>query len=147
VLKVKNILIYIGLVGVGIFALQGIYKNARAISKDRKTKIRINEIMKEDGVGYEKAKEKLILEKLTSLKQFKVDSKTLKIGEQVLNRGNNVSFNTAEYGIIEGEFLGVSNANAVGYTINIIVAKKVDNELFVAPIEVIDVPSLIVYEG
>lgn len=89
-------------------------------------------------------KNKIISDKIAEL--YKVDKKHATIGEINIEQGDRITFQTEEFGFVVGEFIGLKNSNAQGYTSHFII-KRTDNTIISAPIEIIEEDTLTVYKS
>jgi hypothetical protein len=136
-----TIVLAISIVGAVFVVKEFILKKKRF---KKKMNTQIEEEMKQSVVSYEKAKDNVLIKKLADAMKVDEDSYAMD-GGKIVKQGNGVSFTTAKYGFITGEFIGVKKCQAKGFTVSLIVKLK-DGQILQAPVEHIDTNTIMSYE-
>lgn len=106
-----SLTVFLVVEGRRIFNFFSIIKN-----KDENMRInkRLNTIMKEENVSFEDAKQKLFLDEI--VKALEIDVSHWVVNRNLtLIKGDRVSFEDKEVGLVQGIFLGIKKPDIVGY--------------------------------
>lgn len=133
--------ITLGVSTIGLIALVKI-AFTKGTSK-RKVNGKLLEIMEKTGLSFEDARDKLLAEKIARL--VEVERTTSKLGEIEVKQGDRISFLHLDDNVyITGDFVGAKLSMAQGYSEHICI--RTDTKILYAPVEVIDLSTLRVYE-
>lgn len=132
------------ILGVATIGLIVVVQNTfTKVTSGRKVNGKVSEIMRRDGLSFEDARDKLLAKKIAKI--VEVERTTSKLGEIDVKQGDRISFlHLDDQVYINGDFVGAKDSMAQGYSEHICI--RTDNKILYAPVEVIDLTTLKVYE-
>ncbi|NBI07593.1 hypothetical protein [Senegalia massiliensis] len=122
---------------------QIIIKNYKKYKYKIIQKQELKKLSEENNESIEVTNEKVTNKKLAELMELEKESIT--IDERItLNRGDRISFNSEKYGFVSGIFLGARESSCKGYS-DMLIIKYEKGKLIQAPLEYINIDSIMVY--
>jgi hypothetical protein len=134
-------IITLGVTTIGIIAV--VQVALTNVTNRRKINGKVSEIMAKDGLSFEDARDKLLVEKIAKI--VEVEHISSKLGEIEVRQGDRISFLHLDDKVyITGDFVGAKDSMADGYSEHICI--RTDNKILYTPVEVIDLTTLKIYE-